>query len=212
MSFTDLKIEEYTGFSVVVYGETRKYKEDLKKLGGKYNGRLANGPGWIFPKTSQREIEKFINGGKRLVTTEEAHAGEERSKQRAKEWEQENKNEKKVVNRYVRPDNSELSHTAINTTTPTLTEYGSLIISIKLMSSKIERIDNALTILLSEEQKEQLKDMMKSMETLKKNVKKNVIKKVVKKKELVVQVDSDESHDSDESEEEEVAPTRRLMR
>lgn len=207
MSFTDLKIEEYTGFSVVVYGETRKYKEDLKKLGGKYNGRLANGPGWIFPKTSQREIEKFINGGKRLVTTEEADAGEERSKQRAKEWEQEHKNEKKVVNRPVRPDYSEPSHTPINTTTPTLTEYGSLITAIKLMSSKIERIDNALTILLSKEQKEQLKDMMKPKETLKKNV----IKKVVKKKEVVAQVDSDESCDSDESEDE-VAPTRRLMR
>jgi hypothetical protein len=206
MSFTDLKIEEYTGFSVVVYGETRKYKEDLKKLGGKYNGRLANGSGWIFPKTSQSEIEKFIKGGKRLVTTEEAHAGEERSKQRAKEWEQE---QKKVVNRPVKPDYSEPSHIPINTTTPTLTEYGSLITAIKLMSSKIERIDNALTILLSKEQKEQLKDMMKPKEVVKKNVIKKVVKKVVKKK----QVESDESCDSDESEsEDEVAPTRRLMR
>ena len=44
--------------------------------------------------------------------------------------------------------------------------------------------------------------MMKPKETLKKNV----IKKVVKKKEVVAQVDSDESCDSDESEDE-VAPT-----
>ena len=70
MTFTDLTIQEYTGVSVVVQGDTRKYKEDLKKLGGKYNGRLKNGPGWIFPKSSEGDLMSFINKGKRLVTAE----------------------------------------------------------------------------------------------------------------------------------------------
>lgn len=85
MGFDDINIKDYSGLSVVVQGETRKYKEDLKKLGGKYNGNLKNGPGWIFPKSSKKDIINFINNGKRLVTPEEEKEGEERSKQRAKE-------------------------------------------------------------------------------------------------------------------------------
>ena len=39
-SFKDLKCEEYSEKCVVVTGDTRKYKDDLKILGGKYNSRL----------------------------------------------------------------------------------------------------------------------------------------------------------------------------
>ena len=84
MSFNDIKIEDYTDRSIVVNGETRKYKEDLKKLGGKYNGILKNGPGWIFPKSSESSVKNFIKEGKRIVTEEEVKAGEDRSQQRSK--------------------------------------------------------------------------------------------------------------------------------
>jgi len=80
MSFTDITIKDYTDNSFIVEGDTRKYKEDLKKLGGKYNSFLKNGPGWIFPKTNENNVKSFIKKGKRLVTEEEAKQGEERTK------------------------------------------------------------------------------------------------------------------------------------
>ena len=90
--FTDITVSDYTNNSIVVQGETKKYKEDLKKLGGKYNSNLKNGPGWIFPKTSEKELSSFINGGKRLVSKEEEEKANELSKQKSKEW-----NEKRAL-------------------------------------------------------------------------------------------------------------------
>jgi hypothetical protein len=84
--FTNITVTDYTNTSVVVEGETIKYKEDLKKLGGKYNAKLKNGPGWIFPKSSEKDIISFINGGKRLVSEEEEQTANEISKQKSKEW------------------------------------------------------------------------------------------------------------------------------
>jgi hypothetical protein len=84
--FTNITVTDYSNNSVVVEGETIKYKEDLKKLGGKYNAKLKNGPGWIFPKSSEKNIISFINGGKRLVSEEEEQTANEISKQKSKEW------------------------------------------------------------------------------------------------------------------------------
>ena len=84
--FTNITVTDYSNNSVVVEGETIKYKEDLKKLGGKYNAKLKNGPGWIFPKSSEKEIISFINGGRRLVSEEEEQTANEISKQKSKEW------------------------------------------------------------------------------------------------------------------------------
>jgi len=78
-TFKDINIESYSDYSIVVRGETRKYKEDLKKLGGTYNGRLKGGPGWIFRKTSLKNVNAFVKGGRRLVSDEEIKAGEERT-------------------------------------------------------------------------------------------------------------------------------------
>ena len=58
---TDIKVIEYSEKAIVVQGEdTRKFKESLKSLGGKYNGRLRTGPGWIFPKNMKTRIEQEI--------------------------------------------------------------------------------------------------------------------------------------------------------
>jgi hypothetical protein len=60
-----LTVSDYTDKSVVVQGEdTRKYKEELKNIGGKYNANLKTGPGWIFPKNKEHEIKDFIESAK----------------------------------------------------------------------------------------------------------------------------------------------------
>ena len=80
-AFNDINIENYTDKSIVVRGDTRIYKEDLKKLGGKYNGKLRDGPGWIFPKKLEKDVKSFILKGKRLVTEEEEQLGEEKTRE-----------------------------------------------------------------------------------------------------------------------------------
>jgi len=59
MSFT-FTIEEYSPKSFVVRGDTKRFKEELKKLRGRYNPHLTNGPGWIFSKRRQEEIRTAI--------------------------------------------------------------------------------------------------------------------------------------------------------
>jgi hypothetical protein len=201
MSFTDLTIEDYTGKSVVVQGDTRKYKEDLKKLGGKYNGRLKNGPGWIFPKTSESDILLFMKNGKRLVTAEEAKEGEERSKQRAQEWDKQQKQEVTRKPKAYTPE--EDKGFSVRNTLPTLSEYGALIGMISEISLKINKIDHSLSLILTKEQKKELEVLMKPPE------KKTVVKKIVKRK---TETKSDNSDTDLSSDEEEIAPRKRLMR
>ena len=54
-----LSIENYSDKSFVIRGDTRDVKEELKRLGGKYNSRLRGGPGWIFPKSKRDEVVEF---------------------------------------------------------------------------------------------------------------------------------------------------------
>jgi hypothetical protein len=53
---SSIKVEDYSSKSIVVYGETKIYKEKLKELGGKYNGNLSVGPGWVFSNKKKEEI------------------------------------------------------------------------------------------------------------------------------------------------------------
>jgi hypothetical protein len=60
MSFT-FTIEEYSPKSFVVRGNTKPFKEELKKLKGRYNPHLKNGgPGWIFSNKRQDEFRTAI--------------------------------------------------------------------------------------------------------------------------------------------------------
>lgn len=197
MSFSDLTIEDYTGKSIVVQGDTRKYKEDLKKLGGKYNGRLKNGPGWIFPKTSEMDLLTFIKEGKRLVTEAEACEGEARSKQRAQEWDNQQKVTQKPKTHIINQDDG----FSVRNTVPTLTEYGSLITLVNKMSAKLDRIDKALEFLLSVDQKNDLEAIMIAP------VKKSFIKSKTQqpsRSDIDIEISSEEDG--------EVAPRKRLMR
>ena len=59
---SDLNCSEYSEKAIVVRGEsTKTYKENLKTLGGKYNASLRGGAGWIFSKTSEGKVNKFIS-------------------------------------------------------------------------------------------------------------------------------------------------------
>lgn len=59
---SDLNCSEYSEKAIVVRGEaTKTYKENLKSLGGKYNASLKGGAGWIFTKTNEGKVNKFIS-------------------------------------------------------------------------------------------------------------------------------------------------------
>lgn len=184
MSFTGLKIEEYSERSVVVYGETRKYKEDLKKLGGKYNVNLKNGSGWIFPKSSKKNIINFINKGERLVTLEEEKAGEESSKQSSKDWE---KNKKRYEKTY-------------SPVSPTISEYGVLISAINKMKSKIDVMEQTIMKLLDSNQQKKFQNLMKTPKNIS-----NVVTNVERSK--ITTNDSEDINDS----EDEIVPRKRLL-
>lgn len=51
-----IKVENYSTKCIVVYGDTKVHKEKLKELGGKYNGNLSVGPGWVFSNKKREEL------------------------------------------------------------------------------------------------------------------------------------------------------------
>ena len=60
-NYFGLTITSYSERSFVVRGEeTKKYKEDLKKLGGRWNPRLKGGAGWIFSNKKEKAVNDFI--------------------------------------------------------------------------------------------------------------------------------------------------------
>lgn len=59
---------DYSEKSVALFGDTKPYIEDIKKLRGYYNAYLTNPttgekePGWIFQSVRKEEIQNFIDG------------------------------------------------------------------------------------------------------------------------------------------------------
>lgn len=70
---TSITIQDYSDRSIVVFGtDTKKYKDKLKEMGGKYNGNLSVGPGWIFSNKKKEEIENWYDKlEKPLLTLDE---------------------------------------------------------------------------------------------------------------------------------------------
>ena len=58
-----ITLESYSDKSFVLRGDTRPYKEYIKKLGGKWAPKLQDGAGWLFPKTKQDIVSKWIDTG-----------------------------------------------------------------------------------------------------------------------------------------------------
>ena len=58
------KMVEYSAKAIVVFGETKAIKEELKAMGGRFNARLTlNGErlaGWIFPKSKERKLATYF--------------------------------------------------------------------------------------------------------------------------------------------------------
>ena len=63
---TEIHIENYTEKSFVVLGDTKPHKDNIKKLGGKWNSRLRdNKMGWIFPMSKKESVEEYISDFKK---------------------------------------------------------------------------------------------------------------------------------------------------
>lgn len=66
----DIILQSYSEKSFVLKGNTRPQKEDIKKLGGKYNSKLTDHlnstqfSGWIFPKSKEEIVSKWLKTGK----------------------------------------------------------------------------------------------------------------------------------------------------
>lgn len=59
---TEIYIEDYTEKSFVVLGDTKPHKDNIKKLGGKWNSRLRdNKMGWIFSMSKKDSVEEYIS-------------------------------------------------------------------------------------------------------------------------------------------------------
>lgn len=52
----DLQIVDYSEKAVAIIGNTREYVEKLKELGGRFNGKLKCGAGWVFSKKREPEL------------------------------------------------------------------------------------------------------------------------------------------------------------
>ena len=55
-----VQIIDYSDKAIAVIGDTRAIKETLKSLGGRFNGRLSCGAGWIFSKKKEQEVRATL--------------------------------------------------------------------------------------------------------------------------------------------------------
>lgn len=60
---TDLTVEDYSEKAIVVRGDTKSHASSLKNLGGKWNSRLRDGPGWIFSKKVEDKVHSYVQTG-----------------------------------------------------------------------------------------------------------------------------------------------------
>jgi len=63
MTISNITISDYSEKSFVVRGNTEQHKEALKDLGGKWNARLRDGEGWIFPSMKKDEVQNWQRTG-----------------------------------------------------------------------------------------------------------------------------------------------------
>ena len=63
---SNLRLMMYSPKSLALFGDTKPIKEELKKIGGKYNPNLhplspdQSVPGWIFPLKAKEDLEALI--------------------------------------------------------------------------------------------------------------------------------------------------------
>ena len=61
----DLQIVDYSDKAIVLTGDTKPLKDQIKKIGGKFGSRfdtskVPSGIGWLFPKTKLAAVQNFV--------------------------------------------------------------------------------------------------------------------------------------------------------
>ena len=59
----NVQIVDYSDKAIVVIGNTKPIKDDLKRLGGRFNIRLTCGAGWVFSKAKRADLDAFLMSG-----------------------------------------------------------------------------------------------------------------------------------------------------
>ena len=61
----NIQMKDYSDKSIIIFGDTKPYKDLLKELKGRYNSNLrVDGKkvsGWIFSKKHKEKLEKLIS-------------------------------------------------------------------------------------------------------------------------------------------------------
>lgn len=55
------QIINYSERAIAVVGDTKPIKDQLKSLGGRFNGKLTCGPGWIFSISRRPQVEQLLS-------------------------------------------------------------------------------------------------------------------------------------------------------
>lgn len=58
---SSINIKDYSAYSFVVFGDTKIHKDKLKELGGRYNGKLSVGPGWVFSLDKKAIVQEWYD-------------------------------------------------------------------------------------------------------------------------------------------------------
>lgn len=69
-------IVDYSEKAVALIGDTKDIKDELKKLGGRFNPRLSCGCGWIFSKKQLDALQALISGDVAQTTTAQTNSRE----------------------------------------------------------------------------------------------------------------------------------------
>jgi len=60
-----MEIQDYTDKSFILFGEdTKKYKDYIKEMGGKWNANLKIGPGWVFSNNQKDSVLEWLKSSK----------------------------------------------------------------------------------------------------------------------------------------------------
>lgn len=57
----EFQMIDYSEKCVAVVGDTKAVKDRLKEMGGRFNGKLTCGAGWVFPKSKVEQLKQLLN-------------------------------------------------------------------------------------------------------------------------------------------------------
>ena len=57
----EINIVDYSDKAIVVYGNTKDFKDHFINIKGKWNSNLRDGSGWVFPKSKLKVVEELVD-------------------------------------------------------------------------------------------------------------------------------------------------------